>query len=334
MIKNTFIEYINNYDKNNINKKYNDFFNSLDNNLNNVTNFIFYGPPGSGKYSSALKLIEKYSNSNLKYEKKMIILSNKNEHVIKISDIHYEINMENLTCNAKSLFNDIYINIIDSIQVHEKREGIILCKNVHLIDSELFDIFYSYMQKKLIENFTVKFILLTDHLSFINKNILNISKIIYFNKLSISNYNKLSNITNKKNILLKNNFEEKLQSINNIEILKTLELDTNNLNIIHINKTLCDAIVNDILNYKNLNYFNLRNKLYDLLTYNLNINDCIYYIIDNLITKKKLHHNFIDNIFLKTCFFFRYYDNNYRPIYHLENYVLYLISIIKKYENS
>ena len=304
MIKNTFIEYINNYDKNNINKKYNDFFNSLDNNLNNVTNFIFYGPPGSGKYSSALKLIEKYSNSNLKYEKKMIILSNKNEHVIKISDIHYEINMENLTCNAKSLFNDIYINIIDSIQVHEKREGIILCKNFHLIDSELFDIFYSFMQKKLIENFTVKFILLTDHLSFINKNILNISKIIYFNKLSISNYNKLSNITNKKSILLKNNFEEKLQSINNIEILKTLELDTNNLNIIHINKTLCDAIVNDILNYKNLNYFNLRNKLYDLLTYNLNINDCIYYIIDNLITKKNLDHNFIDNIFLKTCFFF------------------------------
>ena len=49
-------------------------------------------------------------------------------------------------------------------------------------------------------------------------------------------------------------------------------------------------------------------KLYDLLTYNLNINDCIYYIIDNLITKKNLHHNFIDNIFLKTCFFFRYYD--------------------------
>ena len=45
----------------------------------------------------------------------MFILSNKNEHIIKISDIHFEINFENLTCNSKTLFTDIYNNIIDSI---------------------------------------------------------------------------------------------------------------------------------------------------------------------------------------------------------------------------
>ena len=126
-------------------------------------------------------------------KKKMIINSNKNEHYIKISDIHYEINMENLTCNAKTLFNDIYINIIDAIQVHDKREGIILCKNFHTIDNELLEVFYSYMQKKIIENFTVKFILITESISFINKNILNVSKILYFPKLSVSNYNKFLN---------------------------------------------------------------------------------------------------------------------------------------------
>lgn len=334
MLKDNFIEYINNYDKTNIHKKYNEFFNSLDNNLENITHFIFYGPPGSGKYSTALKFIEKYSNSNLKYEKKMIITSNKNEHIIKISDIHYEINMENLTCNPKTLFNDIYINIIDSIQVQENRKGIILCKNFHLIDNELLEVFYSYMQKKLINNFTVKFIILTDHLSFINKNILNVSKILYFSKLSNSNYYKLANVKNKKFLTSNKNESNNTIQINNIEILKLLELKTNNLNIFHNNKLLCDTILNDIFNYKELNYVDFRNKLYDLLTYNLNINECIFYIIDEIINKKNLDICFLPEIYIKTCLFFKYYNNNYRPIYHLENYTLYLISILKKNENK
>ena len=328
MLKDNFIDYINNYDKTNIHKKYTDFFNSLDNDLDNITHFIFYGPPGSGKYSSALKLIEKYSNSNLKYEKKMIITSNKNEHIIKISDIHYEINMENLTCNPKTLFNDIYINIIDSIQVQENRKGIILCKNFHLIDNELLEVFYSYMQKKLINNFTVKFIILTDHLSFINKNILNISKILYFNKLSNSNYYKMANIANKKFLTSNKNEDINITELNNIEILKVLELKANNLTIFQVHKLLCDTIINDIINYDQLNYVNFRNKLYDLLTYNLNINECIYYIVNQIINKNNLDSCFIANIYVKTCLFFKYYNNNYRPIYHLENYLYTLINII------
>ena len=71
MLKDNFIDYINNFDKTNINKKHNDFFNSLDNNLDNITHFIFYGPPGSGKYSTALKLIEKYSNSRKSWKPKL-----------------------------------------------------------------------------------------------------------------------------------------------------------------------------------------------------------------------------------------------------------------------
>jgi hypothetical protein len=314
-MKESYIDYINNYDKLNTHKKYIDIFYNLDNNLKNITNFIFYGPSGTSKYSCALKLIEKYSNCNLKYEKKMIINSNKNEHYIKISDIHYEINMENLTCNAKTLFNDIYINIIDAIQVHDKREGIILCKNFHTIDNELLEVFYSYMQKKIIENFTVKFILITESISFINKNILNISKILYFPKLSVSN---------DKNFLYDN-----LSSIN---LLKFLELNKNNTGIIDINCTLCNSIINYILDYNDIKIIELRNKLYDLLTYNLNIYECIYYILNKLIIIKKLDNIFINDIFIKTCIFFKYYNNNYRPIYHLESYILYLISTIKSYE--
>ena len=67
----------------------------------------------------------------------MIINSSKNEHIIKISDIHYEIDLENLTCNSKILLNDIYNNIIDAIQSSKDKRGIILCKNFHEINNEI-----------------------------------------------------------------------------------------------------------------------------------------------------------------------------------------------------
>ena len=41
------------------------------------------------------------------------------------------------------------------------------------------------------------------------------------------------------------------------------------------------------------------------------------------------YNKFLDKIFLKTNIFLKYYNNNYRPIYHLESYVLYIISTIK-----
>ena len=40
---------------------------------NNFTNYIFYGPTCSYKYKNALKLLQYFSPSSLKYEKKLYI---------------------------------------------------------------------------------------------------------------------------------------------------------------------------------------------------------------------------------------------------------------------
>ena len=71
-------------------------------------NYIFYGPPCSYKYKNALKLLQHFSPSNLKYEKKLHINLTKSEFYIKISDIHYEIDVENFIYNSKSVWNEIY----------------------------------------------------------------------------------------------------------------------------------------------------------------------------------------------------------------------------------
>ena len=97
------------------------------NNINNLNNLLFYGPSGVGKYTQALNAIKKYSQSDLKYEKKLTVCYNKTNYYFKISDIHFEIDMSLLGCNAKMLWNDIYTNIIDIISSRINKAGIVVC---------------------------------------------------------------------------------------------------------------------------------------------------------------------------------------------------------------
>ena len=328
-LKDNFITILNESNSK-INNQYANYYNDIFNNMDFPPNIIIYGPPACGKYSESLKIIEKYSLSKLKYEKKITININKSEHIIKISDIHYEINMENLTCNQKTLFNNIFTNIIDVIESSKERKGIILCKNFHFINNELLDVFYSYMQKNIFSNINIKFILLTECISFIPKNIQNICKILYFSKLSNSNYLKLANKENKKFLTSMNKEEQDniLNNINNIYILKNTIIENNKFII--IKNDICDKLVDIIINNK-INYSSIRTILYDILIYNLNIFDCVEYIIQNIIKNKLIFNNFdkefINNIFIKTCELFKHYNNNYRPIFHLESYILYLIKL-------
>ena len=343
ILRDNFVNLLEKSKLNNLNNKYTDYINSLSNNLNEMPNIILYGPSAVGKYTEALKIIEKYSPSNLKYEKKIIINSSKNEHILKISDIHYEVDLENLTCNSKILFNDIYNNIIDVIQSSKLKIGIILCKNFHKINTEILENFYSYMQKNLINNIILKFILITEHLSFIPNNIQDICKTLYYSKLSFSNYIKLSNNNNKKFILNKQKSEvdknnmDFLSNISSINLLKYVDIDNSNKNILNLKSSICDKIVSIIFT-KNINYNYIRNILYDILIHNLNIYDCTYYIVREVIKKKieisknDISYDFINIILERTCILFKYYNNNYRPIYHLEAFILYLIKLVNENE--
>ena len=188
----------------------------------------------------------------MKYEKKLIVNFHKNNHIIKISDIHYEINLENLTCNSKLLFNEIYANILDSIETSVSKQGIILYKNFHFIDNELLDIFYSYMQKIINNNKIIKHIILTEHLCLVPKNVLNLSYILNIQKFSLSNYIKLANNNNKKIIKNFNEYEKNnfLNNINNINIIKHIDIDNNSENILNLKHKYCNVLINIILNNK------------------------------------------------------------------------------------
>lgn len=295
--------------------------------IDELNNLIIYGPSGVGKYTQTLGLIKNYSPSRLKYEKKIALTFNKNSYYFKISDIHYEIDMSLLGCNSKLLWHEIYNQIVDIISAKSEKTGIILCKYFHEIHSELLEIFYSYMQQIYNSSINIKFILLTQDLSFIPDNILNCCKHIKISRPSRSTYNKC--------LKLKIPLKEDISLITNIKDLKQdslpykwIDKSSKQYNIREICKVICDNLIDKIINYSEIKYINLRDILYDICIYDLNITNCIWYILITLIKENRIDNKKLNSIMIETFKFFKLYNNNYRPIYHLEKYILYIIVTI------
>ena len=303
-----------------------------------MSNQIIYGPPGIGKYTRVLRILKNYSPSGLKYEKKLTLSYNKSIYYFKISDIHYEIDMSLLGCNSKLLWHEIYSQITDIITAKTEKTGIIVCKYFNEIHNELLEIFYSYMQFQYNSGITIKFILVTHDISFIPDNILNCCKKIKLHRPSRSTYNKclklkldkstnISLITNIKDVKNFNcaQFENPSPSTSSVKLGKRILAHTA---VQQPHKVICDRILEMIVDSNDLKFLQLRELLYDICIFDLNIINCIWYMINVLITKNKLDSKQLNLILLEAYGFFKLYNNNYRPIYHLEKYVLYIAAVI------
>jgi hypothetical protein len=367
-------EYISSVEKINIHPELVPILEKFPKNLKDIDNMIIYGPPGIGKYSQVLSLLKKYSPSNLKYDKKIIANKDKQQYIYHISDIHYEIDMSLLGCNSKLLWHEIFFQIIDIVSVKSEKIGIIVCKNFHSIHSELLDIFYSYIQQYnyLNTHIRIKFFLITENISFIPNTIIDSSLILRMKRPSkeiyqtmisinnniicndnsntktfiqrISNYHNGEQLSNKvekdtNGLLILNDIE--LESMTNIKELRSFSLIKNKEDIPKdVFIIICNHIIKEITEPNKIVMTQFRDKLYDILTYNLDMNECLWYIIIYFIenTKKEnspfLSEKDVSDILSKTYFFFKYFNNNYRPIFHLENIMYYIINKIHKFNES
>jgi hypothetical protein len=327
--------------------------------IQSLPSMIMYGPCGVGKYSHALYMISRYSPSHLKYEKRIAVAYNKDTFFIKISDCHFEVDMSLLGCNSKHLWNEIYNQIQDIVSSRSNTTAFVMCKNFHRIHSELLETFYSYMSDNL------KFVILSEHVSFLPDNILHRCKLIPFKRPTATMYNKCifpsstvggtavkkggkqsasasasaslllspllshsTEIIKETPIRLSSKFP--LETITNIKALKS-----NMLDLTEPHENICNCIVEIILSPDaQLKYDALRERLYDLLTYDINIQECVWFILRRLITNGSLLPEMMDDIMIQIYTFFQYFNNNYRPIYHLENFVLLLVCKIHGYKHQ
>ena len=261
---------------------------------------ILYGPAGSGKYTQMLRIVSTYSKSKLKYERRVSVpLSLQQQtHTIKISDIHYEVNMELLGCNAKLIWHDLYTHIMEMIQnKFPYKTGIIVCTNFHFIHNELLEIFYSYMQSN------IKFIVLTESVSFLPNAIFDRCKCVAIAKpspLAVKECMGLENIYNTTNLGMAHLPFVSAECIAGNKIIKDIENDT---------------------------ILSIREHIYHILVHNLHAELCLWYVFKTLVPK--LSQEKRENLLKEWCDEVTLYTKNYRPLFHLEHFVLLMLLALR-----
>lgn len=360
-----FDEYNTSVDRYNLHPELTQIFSEFPKCLSKFENLIVYGAPGVGKYSQVLHFLKGYSPSELKYEKKMKIETDKQSYTYCISDIHYEIDMSFLGCNSKILWHELFLQIVDIISMKPDKIGIIVCKNFQMIHSELLDIFYQYMQQynNTYMNILIKYVIITEHISFIPDNILNSCEKISIARPTGNAYQTLLEINkvNGGNVLAEINSAnllnlKELHSFSHVENANELPVDIFNIvcnqiieeieeiskmmrnsdvvDPMHVDPMHIDPIVDPdpiILAPRNsdkikpINFSKFRDSIYDILIYNLDVADCLWYILSHFIENGSVGKHHVSRIMTKLYPFLKYYNNNYRPIYHLESILFYFI---------
>jgi hypothetical protein len=106
--------------------------------------------------------------------------------------------------------------------------------------------------------------------------------------------------------------------------------------VTHVNygeQTQTEKVTN-IITQGNVSLFQLREQLYTFLTLNYKVHDCFANIIFNLIEISYINEENINNVLKMYNEFTEKYNNNYRPIYHLESFILFLINLKNKQEHK
>jgi hypothetical protein len=97
---------------------------------------------------------------------------------------------------------------------------------------------------------------------------------------------------------------------------------------------VCDNIIRVMSQHKTIDIIDLRDNLYDILLYGIDITECLWYILNFFVENGVLVDDngaVIGEILNRINLFLKYYNNNYRPIYHLESIFIYLITRIFNY---
>ena len=312
-------------------------------------NRIYYGGSGVGKYSQALNYINQFSANGLN-SRRICFQNEKFNFQYFASDIHYEVDMSMLGCNSKILWHEVVQQIVDIALVSRISVGLILCKNFHLIHSELLEIFYSYIQEynNPLSQVQLRFVLLTEHVSFLPNNILDVCEIVSVKRPSKSMYKQMIMQEPKLRKYVKkdgsdNDFDDYLHkvscgkvkaetseqiisSIDNISMDHVLNIkeihqlgykDVDGSDVFNV---VCDTIIEHMLNGQYLTT-GFRDALYDILIYNLDVGECLWYIYSHFVGLGLEN----SNVLIKMHDTLKYFNNNYRPIYHLESMMLYII---------
>jgi hypothetical protein len=271
-------------------------YESMPDDIGQTAHMLFNGPPGVGKYTQALTAICRYSPTGLRYEKLMSVGDDKQPYVVRISDVHFEVDMGTLGCHSRALWGTIFSKIVDSVNARTPPFGFVLCKNFHLTHKELLEVFYYYMGCP-----SVRLILLADNIGFLPRRIVERCFRVAVPRPAATKLRAsglcISPVSNLKSRTLR----QRLAETPHCAACRQLE-----------------RFIAPGPDCVQLSYSELRTTLYDLLIRQYSIPMCVWSLIEGLADGGHIMAEQHKHVFEVVASFFRFYNNNYRPIYHLE----------------
>lgn len=274
----------------------------------NPCNLIVYGEKGIGKYYFIYKLL------NINYKNYVSIYTSKNPIQYIITDKGIDIDMTFLQIQPKYIWKEIIYSLTER---KIKYPTYIICRNFHLIHPELLTLFCDLFPRQCY------WVIHTEHYDFIPYWIQTQSLCISLKRPSKKFY--LSCALNYKNLKCSSHHTKLYLSdtpIHNIKFMDTVSFGKkqgshmNNTSRVYYKYSINhNKIIYRIIQYLfqyPLNIKDMREDLYSLLLYRIPIEEfileCLYYVPSIPIDKISK--------------FFQYYQNNYRPIFHLETIVM------------
>lgn len=315
-----FIEYTSASERDNFHPNIHNFCSTLPESIAKMENLIIYGPPGVGKYTQSLNIIKGFSPSNLKYEKKSLVTANKQDYLMKISDVHFEVDMSLLGCNAKLLWHEMYNQIVNIINGRATKMGIILCKNMHSINNDLLDIFYSYVQNNATNyGICIRYIFITESVCFLPENILNCCEIVDIGRPTTT---KLKRHFKWHGVRRDTTNPRGVCAINGLDGVSTVTPEVHDKIIDNIRSVITGDMAA-------IDFTRVRECIYELFIYDVDIHACVWSILSRLLLDGNIPQRIFGRIMIDTQQFFKLYNNNYRPIYHVEKYIYTLMGQIR-----
>jgi hypothetical protein len=144
----------------------------------------------------------------------------------------------------------------------------------------------------------------------------------FISKLTDADVAKISNIKSLKLNRIRNSESESESEYADSEANSAFQLP---------HTTTCTRIFKYIVQPDTIQLLEFRDALYDILICDLDIYGCIWLIVKNLIHHLTANGNSIPtrimtDIITNTYTFLHMFNNNYRPIYHLERFIFMLIN--------
>ena len=304
-----------------------------------ISNYIFYGKEGSGKYSLVMALLSSiygdsvYIIKNIEYQ---IVnpISKKNEMIsVKTSKYHYELDVRDYYINDNTIVNSFIKMITNTCNIETNSYHIIIIRNVQYLSKTGQDSIKSFLEKR------VK----TCRLIFITQDIFKIADSLKSRCISIriplpseSDIAKLSLTIVKNNKVeikleeLKKIIQDSENNLNKLKfILTQIILSGKYIEYIDPYKEIILSIPKLIKKKKNITIFNeIREILMNLLVCNIQPN----FIFNNLLsyyTKSSITDKSKRDIVTECAFYELNCQKGYRQLYHIEAFIAKIVLILE-----